>query len=68
MRLGQRFESARRLSFFPLDKPNSREGEALGEEPRASLHHPYITEAWTKSVQKFMARNVSRNVREKVVL
>jgi len=28
----------------------------------------YITEAWTKSVQKLMARNVVRNVRETVLL
>ena len=44
MRLGRRFESARRLFVLPLSKLNSRKGEALGEEPRVSLHHPYITE------------------------
>ena|SRR5215216_2115198 len=44
MRLGQRFESARRLFIFALSKPNSRKGVTLGSSPRASLHHPYITE------------------------
>src|SRR5829696_9138742 len=43
MRLGQRFESARRLSLLPIDKPKTRNEEALGDLPGASLHHRYIT-------------------------
>jgi hypothetical protein len=43
VRLGQRFESARRLSEIHLDKPNTRNvrwsWRCLGD----SLHHPYIT-------------------------
>jgi hypothetical protein len=44
MRLGQRFESARRLSLLSIDKPNMRNEEAVGDLPWASLHHRYITE------------------------
>ena len=59
---GQRFESARRLSIFPLDKPNTRDKSIAGRRDGASLHHPYITEAGVKMIHNLLARNVCRNV------
>src|SRR5215204_196343 len=61
---GQRFESARRLSLLPIDKPNTRNAEVLGDLPGASLHHRYITEVWVRLAHKLMPRNVSRNAWE----
>jgi hypothetical protein len=55
-------------SLISIDTPDTRKGRSLCDLPGASLHHPYITQAWTKSVQKLMARNGSRNVWETVVL
>jgi hypothetical protein len=43
MRLGQRFESARRLFRFGVDKPNTGDEEGAGLLSEASLHHRYIT-------------------------
>jgi hypothetical protein len=43
-RLGQRFESARRLSLLPIDKPNTRQRRSCQFTPGVRLHHPYITE------------------------
>jgi len=68
MRLGQRFESARRLSRIGLDKRNTRREGGLGDDPGAHLHHPYITEIWVKGAHKLLPRNVCRNAWETVVL
>src|ERR687894_2011545 len=43
MSRGKRFESARRLSFLPIDKPNTQEVRSLCAIAVASLHHLYIT-------------------------
>jgi hypothetical protein len=40
MRLGQRFESARRLFIFALDKPNMRHRRSPGDGLGVSLHPP----------------------------
>jgi hypothetical protein len=58
---GQRFESARRLSLLPIDKANTRNEEALGDLPWASLHHRYITEAGVELTHKLLPRNGCRN-------
>ena len=68
MSRGKRFESARRLTFLPIDKPNTRNEEAFGDLPGASLHHRYITEAGVKLIHKLLFRNALRNVWETVVL
>jgi hypothetical protein len=68
MRLGQRFESARRLFVLPLDKPNIRNKSIAGRQARVSLHHPYITETGVKIIHNLLARNVCRNAQETVVL
>jgi hypothetical protein len=65
---GGRFKSARRLSLLPIDKRNTRNEEALGDLPEASLHHRYITEAWLKLTHKVLSRNALRNAWETVVL
>ena len=44
MRLGKRFESARRLSRFGVDKPNTRQWRSCRSTREVRLHHPYITE------------------------
>jgi hypothetical protein len=59
---GKRFASARRLFRFGLSKANTRNEEALGDLPGATLHHPYITEAWAKLSQKLLPPNVYLNV------
>ena len=64
MRLGQRFEFARRLSLLPIDKPNTRNQEVLGYLPEASLHHRYITEVGVRLAHKLLPRNVNRNAWE----
>jgi hypothetical protein len=61
MSLGQRFESARRLSRFGVDKRNTRSEGVLGDAPGTHLHHPYITEIWVKGVHKLLPRNAFRN-------
>ena len=68
MSRGKRFESARRLSFLSIDKRYTRNEEALGDLPGASLHHRYITEAGVKLIYKLLPRNGCRNVWETVVL
>jgi hypothetical protein len=64
MSRGKRFESARRLSLLPIDKPNTRNAEVLGDLPGASLHHRYITEVRVRLAHKLLPRNVSRNAWE----
>ena len=66
MSRGKRFESARRLSLLPIDKPNTRNTEVLGDLPGASLHHRYITEVRVRVrlAHTLMHRNVSRNAWE----
>ena len=54
--------------FLPIDKPNTREEETLGDLPGASLHHPYITEAGVKLTHKLLPRNAFDNASETVVL
>jgi hypothetical protein len=65
---GKRFESARRLSLLPIDRPNTRNEETLGNLPRTSLHHRYITEAGTTLTHKMLPRIGCRNALETVVL
>src|SRR5215204_3249572 len=65
---GQRFESARRLSRFGLDKPNTRNKSMAGQRAGVSLHHPYITEARGKMMHNLLARNGCRSAQETVVL
>ena len=57
----KRFESARRLSPIGVDKLNTRNDEALGDLPGASLHHRYITEVGVKLTHKLLSRNVCPN-------
>jgi hypothetical protein len=68
MSRGKRFESARRLSSLPIDKRNTRNKSITGRRARASIHHPYITEAGAELIHKLLARNVCRNAQETVVL
>jgi hypothetical protein len=68
MSRGKRFESARRLSRFGVDKGNTRSEGVLGDAPGTHLHHPYITEIWVKVVNKLLPRNVCRNALETVML
>jgi hypothetical protein len=67
MSRGKRFESARRLSPFGVGKPITRNKEALGDLPGASLHHRYITKV-VRLAHKLLPRNAFRNALETVVL
>jgi len=49
---------------LPIDKPNTRNVEALGDLPWASLHH----RGGVKLTHKLLPRNGCRNARETVVL
>src|SRR5829696_7696292 len=68
MSRGKRFESARRLSRFGVDTPDTRKERSRCDLPVASLHHLYITEAWARSIQKLIARNGRRNALKTVVM
>jgi hypothetical protein len=68
MRRGQRFESARRLSTFGIDKPNTRNEETFGQLPVAALHRLYITEAGVEVIHRLLPCNVPRNVWQVAVL
>jgi hypothetical protein len=61
MRLGQRFESARRLSQIGLDKRNTRNEETFGQLPAAPLHHLYITQAGVEVIHRLLPCNALRN-------
>jgi hypothetical protein len=50
--------------FLPIDKPNTRNTEALGDLPGASLHYRYSSEVWVRLAHKLLPRNVSRNAWE----
>ena len=43
-------------------------GDASSDQPEASLHHLYITEARVRVTHKVLPRNAFRNVWETVVL
>jgi hypothetical protein len=68
MSRGKRFESARRLSRFGVDKRDIQNRDSLRFMPGVSLHHRYISEAWLKLTQMLLPRNALRNALETVVL
>ena len=41
--------------YLPLDKPNTRNKSIAGRRARASIHHPYITEAGVKMIHNLLA-------------
>jgi hypothetical protein len=61
MSRGKRFESARRLSRFGVDKPITRNEETFGQLPVAPLHHLYITEAGVEVIHRLLPCNALRN-------
>ena len=61
-------KSARRLSPFGIDKPNTRNEETFGQLRVVALHHLYITEAGVEVIHRLLPCNVPRNVREVAVL
>lgn len=53
-----------RLTLLPIDKPNTRDQEALGHLPGASLHH----RGGVILTDKLLPRNGCRNTQETIVL